>query len=44
LPASVAGAWLGAQVAGRISESTLRRGLGVALLVVAVVFAVDAVT
>jgi uncharacterized membrane protein YfcA len=44
LPAGIAGAWLGARVAGRISEQTLRRGLGVALLVVAVVFAVDAAT
>jgi uncharacterized membrane protein YfcA len=44
LPASVLGAWRGAQVAGRISEPTLRRGLGIALVVVAAVFAVDAAT
>jgi hypothetical protein len=42
LPAGVVGAWLGARVAGQISELTLRRLLGAALLVVAVVFAVDA--
>jgi hypothetical protein len=44
LPASVVGAWLGARVAGTISETTLRRGLGIALVVVALVFAVDAAT
>jgi uncharacterized membrane protein YfcA len=42
LAGGVPGAWLGARVAGRISETTLRRGLGVALLAVAAVFAVEA--
>jgi hypothetical protein len=36
------GAWLGARVTGRVSEQTLRRAIGIALLAIAVVFAVDA--
>ncbi len=44
LAGGIPGAWLGARVAGRISETTLRRGLGVALLAVAIVFAVEAAT
>jgi uncharacterized membrane protein YfcA len=44
LAGGIPGAWLGARVAGKISETTLRRGLGTALLLVAVVFAVEAVT
>ena len=36
------GAWLGARVTGRISELQLRRAIGVALLVIAAAFAVEA--
>lgn len=36
------GAWLGANVTGKISELALRRAIGVALLVIATVFAVEA--
>jgi uncharacterized membrane protein YfcA len=47
LVAGVAGAlpggWLGARVTGRISENTIRLALGVALLVIALAFAVEAV-
>ncbi len=39
---AVPGGWLGAGATGRISEVSLRRALGVALLVVGVVFAVEA--
>ena len=46
LPAGVAGAlpgaWLGAHVTGGLSEETLRRAIGVALLAISVVFAVGA--
>jgi uncharacterized protein len=46
LVAGVAGAlpggWLGARITGRISENTIRLALGVALLVIAVAFAVEA--
>lgn len=35
------GAWLGAHVTGLVSEQTLRRAIGVALLVIAVAFAVE---
>ena len=45
LAAGVAGAipggWLGARFTGRLSEETLRRAIGVALLVIAAAFAVD---
>ena len=45
LAAGVAGAlpggWLGARLTGRLSEETLRRAIGVALLVIAVAFAVE---
>jgi uncharacterized membrane protein YfcA len=37
------GAWLGARVTGRISELQLRRAIGVALLVIAAAFAVEAI-
>jgi uncharacterized membrane protein YfcA len=36
------GAWLGARVTGRISETQLRRAIGVALVTIAVAFAVEA--
>jgi len=36
------GAWLGARVTGRISESQLRRAIGAALLVIAAAFGVEA--
>jgi len=36
------GAWLGARVTGRISETQLRRAIGAALVAIAAVFAVDA--
>jgi uncharacterized membrane protein YfcA len=39
---AVPGGWLGAGATGRISELALRRALGVALVVVGVVFAVEA--
>jgi uncharacterized membrane protein YfcA len=46
LAAGVAGAlpggWLGARLTGRISENTIRLALGVALLVIALAFAVEA--
>ena len=47
LAAGVAGAipggWLGARFTGRLSETALRRAIGVALLVVAAVFAVEVI-
>jgi len=47
LAAGVAGAlpggWLGARLTGRISEETLRRAIGVALIAIAVAFGVEAV-
>jgi uncharacterized membrane protein YfcA len=46
LAAGVAGAlpggWLGARLTGRISENTIRLALGIALLVIALAFAVEA--
>ena len=42
LPGALAGAWFGARATGRMSETTLRRAIGAALLVVAVAFAVAA--
>jgi uncharacterized membrane protein YfcA len=42
--AAVPGAWLGARLAGRLSDSALRRAIGVALLAVAVVIAASAAT
>jgi uncharacterized protein len=42
LAAAVPGAWLGARLTGRFSESALRRAIGVALLVVSAVIAVAA--
>lgn len=45
LAAGIAGAlpggWLGARLTGRVSEETLRRAIGVALLAVAVVFGLE---
>jgi uncharacterized membrane protein YfcA len=43
LVGALPGAWLGARVTGRISELQLRRAIGVALLVIAAAFAVEAV-
>ena len=37
------GAWLGARVTGRLSEDFLRRAIGLALIAIAVAFAVEAV-
>ena len=42
LAGALPGAWFGARIAARASELTLRRAIGVALLAVAVAFAVDA--
>jgi uncharacterized membrane protein YfcA len=42
IAAAIPGAWLGARLTGRMSEVTLRRAIGVALLVVAVTIAVAA--
>jgi uncharacterized membrane protein YfcA len=43
LAGALPGAWLGARITGRISELALRRAIGVALLVIATGFAVEAV-
>jgi uncharacterized membrane protein YfcA len=37
------GAWLGARMTGRLSEDVLRRAIGVALVAIAVAFAVEVV-
>jgi uncharacterized protein len=42
LAGAIPGGWLGAHATGRIDENTLRLALGVVLVVVGVVFAVDA--
>ena len=42
LAGALPGAWLGARATGRFSEGALRRAIGVALLVVAGAFAVEA--
>jgi uncharacterized membrane protein YfcA len=42
LAGALPGAWLGARLTGRISELQLRRAIGVALLVIAAAFAVEA--
>jgi len=42
LAGAIPGGWLGAQATGRFSETGLRRALGIALIAVAVAFAVDA--
>ena len=42
LAGALPGAWFGARLAGRVSELTLRRAIGVALLAVAAAFVVDA--
>lgn len=41
LAGALPGGWLGARVTGRVSETALRKAIGVALLAVAVAFAVD---
>jgi uncharacterized membrane protein YfcA len=41
-PAAVAGGWLGARLTGRLSELTIRRALGVALIVIAAGLAAEA--
>jgi len=41
LAGALPGGWLGARVTGRISEETLRRAIGVALLAIAAAFAVE---
>jgi uncharacterized protein len=43
LVGAIPGGWLGARFTGRLSEGTLRRAIGVALLVIAAVFAVGLV-
>jgi uncharacterized membrane protein YfcA len=43
LAGALPGGWLGARATGRIDENTLRLALGVVLMVVGVVFAVEAV-
>ena len=42
LAGALPGAWFGARITGRVSEQTLRRAIGVALLVIAAAFAVQA--
>jgi uncharacterized protein len=42
LAGAIPGAWLGARLTGRLSEETLRRAIGVALVVIAFAFAVEA--
>ncbi|MGH3105161.1 MAG: sulfite exporter TauE/SafE family protein [Gaiellaceae bacterium] len=42
LAGALPGAWLGARVTGRVSEETLRRAIGWAILVIAAAFAVEA--
>ncbi len=42
LVGALPGAWFGAHLTGRISELALRRAIGVALLVIAAAFAVEA--
>jgi uncharacterized membrane protein YfcA len=41
LAGALPGGWLGARFTGRLAEETLRRAIGVALLVIAAVFAVE---
>jgi uncharacterized membrane protein YfcA len=43
LAGALPGAWLGAHLTGVVSEETLRRAIGLALVVIAVAFAVEAV-
>ena len=43
LAGAIPGGWLGARATGRISENTLRIALGIVLVVVGIVFAVQAV-
>lgn len=43
LAGALPGAWLGARLTGRVSEEALRRAIGVALIAIAVVFAVELV-
>jgi uncharacterized protein len=41
LAGALPGAWLGARATGRVSEQALRRAIGVALLAIATIFAVE---
>ena len=41
LAGAIPGAWLGARLTGRVSEETLRRAIGAALLTIAAAFAVE---
>jgi uncharacterized protein len=41
LAGALPGAWLGARTTGRLSEETLRRAIGAALIAIAVAFAVE---
>ena len=43
LAGALPGAWLGARATGRLSEETLRRAIGVALIAIALVFALQVV-
>jgi len=43
LAGALPGAWLGARATGRLSETALRRAIGVVLLAVAAAIAVEAV-
>jgi uncharacterized protein len=43
LAGALPGAWLGAKVTGRLTEDTLRRAIGVALIAIAVAFAAEVV-
>jgi hypothetical protein len=43
LAGALPGGWLGARFTGRLSEETLRRAIGVALLVIAAAFAVEVI-
>jgi uncharacterized membrane protein YfcA len=42
LAGALPGAWLGARVTGRVSEGQLKRAIGIALLAIAAIFAVEA--
>ena len=42
--AAIPGAWLGARLTGRMSEATLKRAIGVALLVISIVIAAAALS
>ena len=42
-PAALVGGWFGAKLTGRLSELVLRRAIGIALIVIAVALAIEAV-